>query len=85
MPPIVKIVLYLIQALMLLIFICSVLSWFHPDPRNPLVKLVHTLVEPLLHPIQRLIPPMGGMDFSPLVALLILILLQSLLQRGFTY
>ena len=85
MPNIVLIVLYLIKALVLLIFISSVLSWFRPDPRNPLVKLVRTLVEPLLHPIQLLIPPMGGMDFSPLVAFLILILLQSLLQKGFTY
>ena len=85
MPIIVTIVLYLIKALVLLIFISSVLSWFRPDPRNPLVKLVRTLVEPLLHPIQLLIPPLGGMDFSPLVAFLILILLQSLLQKGFTY
>ncbi|MBP1627061.1 MAG: hypothetical protein H6Q00_1536 [Holophagaceae bacterium] len=85
MPLIVLIVLYLIKALVLLIFISSVLSWFRPDPRNPFVKLVRTVVDPLLHPIQHIIPPVGGMDFSPLIAFVILLLLQSLLQKGFTY
>ncbi|WP_005032716.1 YggT family protein [Holophaga foetida] len=85
MPLIVLIVLYLIKALVLLIFISSVLSWFHPDPRNPFVKLVRTVVDPLVHPIQRIIPPFGGMDFSPLIAFVILLLLQSLLQKGFTH
>jgi len=85
MPHIVLIVFYLIKALVLLIFISSVLSWFRLDPRNPFVKIVRSLVDPLLHPIQRIIPPVGGMDFSPMIAFVILYLLQSLLQKGFTY
>lgn len=67
-----------ILALILLILAASVLSWFQPDPRNPLVKLLHSIVDPLLHPIQAIIPPMGGMDFSPLVAILILQFLRRL-------
>lgn len=65
MPLIVLIVLYLIKALVLLIFISSVLSWFHPDPRNPFVKLVRTVVDPLVHPIQRIIPPFGEWTSVP--------------------
>lgn len=85
MPLIVLIAFYLIKALVLLIFISSVLSWFRPDPRNRFVKLVRTLVDPLIHPIQRIIPPVGGMDLSPLIAFVILLLLQSLLQKSFTH
>ncbi len=72
-----------LQALMLLIFASSLLSWFNPDPRNPVVRLIHTLVDPLLHPIRTILPSTMGMDFSPMVALLILWFLQSLIQRGF--
>lgn len=74
---------YAIDLLMLLIFATSLMSWFNPDPRNAVVKLLHALVDPLLHPIRVLLPTSLGMDFSPMVALLILWFLQTLLQRGF--
>jgi len=74
---------YAIQALMLLIFVTSLLSWFNPNPRNPVVRLLRAIVDPLLHPIQTLLPTGLGMDFSPIVAILVLWLLQNLLQRGF--
>lgn len=76
------IVVWGIKTLMILIIIASLLSWFSPDPRNPLVKLLHGIVDPLLHPIRAILPPLGGMDFSPLVAILILQFLQSLLRSS---
>lgn len=75
-----NIVAWGIKALMILIIITSLLSWFRPDPRNPVVKLLHGIVDPVLHPIRAILPPMGGFDFSPLVAILILQFLQSLLS-----
>jgi len=69
-----------IRALILLIIVASVLSWVAPDPRNPLVKLLHGIVDPVLHPIKAIVPPMGGFDFSPVVAILILQFLRSLLH-----
>lgn len=74
---------YAIQALILLIVITSLMSWFNPDPRNPVVKLLHAIVDPLLHPIRTLMPTSLGMDFSPMIAILLLWVLQNLLQRGF--
>jgi len=71
-----------IWALITLIVIASLLSWFHPDPRNPLVRLLHGIVDPVLHPIRAILPPMGGFDFSPVVAILILSFLRSLLQHS---
>ena len=64
------------------------LSWVQVDPRNPLVNLIHQLTEPLLAPIRNLLPQGGGMDFSPMVAFVVvliteqvvLMLLRSLLR-----
>ncbi|HTL98891.1 MAG TPA: YggT family protein [Holophagaceae bacterium] len=61
-----------IRAWVLLIFVWAILSWFHPDPRNPLVRIVDTLVEPILLPFQKLIPPIGGIGLAPLAAVLVL-------------
>ena len=72
----------LITLLILLIFITSLLSWVQPDPRNPLVRALHGIVDPVLHPIRTLLPSSMGMDFSPMVAILILYALQALLQRS---
>ena len=71
-----------INLLMLIILITSLLSWVQPDPRNPIVRVLHGIVDPILHPIRVLLPAMGGMDFSPLVALLILQMLQKLLTSA---
>lgn len=48
----------------------ALLSWVSPDPRNPLVHAIYAISEPLLAPFRRFLPTLGGIDFSPLVALL---------------
>jgi YggT family protein len=82
MPFLVQMVNNLIYVLIMLIFITSILSWIQPDPRNPLVRLLHGIVDPVLHPIRTLLPTSMGMDFSPMVAILILYALQSLLKNA---
>lgn len=61
--------IFLVQ---LLIVAWALMSWFNPDPRNPLVKFIHAVVDPFMRPISALIPPIGGIDLSPLAALLLL-------------
>ena len=61
-----------IRIWVLLIFVWAILSWFRPDPRNPLVRIVDSLVEPIMLPFQKLIPPIGGLSLAPLVAILVL-------------
>ncbi len=57
----------------LLIYV--VLSWVAPDVRNPAVQLLSRVCEPVLRPVRRVLPPLGGLDLSPL---LVLIALQAL-------
>lgn len=71
-----------IEILMLLILVSSLMSWVRPDPRNPFVKLINGIVEPILLPIRSILPAMGPMDFSPLVAMLLLWFLQRMLHNA---
>lgn len=61
------------------ILIQVILSWVTPGTYNPLIGLVHRVAEPLLGPARRIIPPISGIDLSPLVALVVLQLLKILL------
>ncbi|GAB4149649.1 MAG: hypothetical protein Fur0021_10950 [Candidatus Promineifilaceae bacterium] len=65
--------------LSLLIFVRVLLSWVRVNPYNPVIRLLYDLTDPILAPFQRLIPPAGGLDFSPLVALIVIDLLRRLL------
>ena len=49
-----------------------VLSWTNPRGGGGLVAFVYPATEPILGPIRRVLPPTGGIDWSPLVAMLIL-------------
>ena len=49
------------------ILIQVILSWVNPGNYNPVTSLLYGLNEPLLRPARRLIPPVSGFDFSPLV------------------
>jgi YggT family protein len=69
----------LLNIYMFSIFIQVVLSWINPGSYNPAVSLIHSLNEPLLAPARRLIPPLSGLDLSPVVVLLGLQLAKMLL------
>lgn len=61
--------LHLIDFFTLVIILNAILSWFSPDPRNPAVQLLALICMPIVAPIRRFIPPLGGMiDISPLIA-----------------
>jgi YggT family protein len=52
--------------------VCALLSWFGERGRNPIAYFLGELVDPLLRPARRLLPPISGFDFSPLIVLLLL-------------
>lgn len=61
------------------VLIWVILSWVNPDPRHPAISLLRQLTEPLLAPAQRLLPPIAGLDLSPVLVLVGLQLLNLLL------
>jgi YggT family protein len=71
-----------VQIVVLLIIIRAVLSFFpNMDRRHPLIETLDRVVDPILRPFQRVLPPMGGLDFSPLIAILTLQILGSLVAQ----
>ena len=62
-----------------IIIVRVIISWVNPNPYNPLVRLIRGLTDPVLEPIRRLLPDMGGLDISPFVAILIIWILMSLI------
>ncbi|WJW75776.1 YggT family protein [Thiohalobacter sp. IOR34] len=60
------------------IIIQAILSWVNPGAYNPVTALLHALNEPVLRPARRLLPPIGGLDLSPLLALIALQVLKML-------
>ena len=65
----------------LVLFLYVILSWFSPDPRNPLVQLLTLIALPMLEPVRRIIPPVGGViDLSPIVAMFALQIVNAVLH-----
>lgn len=60
----------LLWTYLILIIVYAVLSWTGPRYGNPLVSVLRQLVEPVLRPIRRFVPPIGGLDIAPLLALI---------------
>lgn len=60
------------QILSIAIFLRAILSWFVRDPRNPLVELLDQVTEPILAPLRRVVPRIGMVDITPLVAIILL-------------
>jgi YggT family protein len=61
------------------IIIQAILSWISPGTYNPVYGLISSLTQPILRPVQRFVPPVGGLDLSPLVALIGLQVLKMLI------
>ncbi|MER3546844.1 MAG: YggT family protein [Rhodanobacteraceae bacterium] len=64
---------------LLMIFAWALLSFVSLDARHPLTPLLGRLVEPALRPLRRLLPAPGGVDLSPAVAILVILLLRVLI------
>jgi len=67
---------------MIVVIARAVLSWVSPDPYNPVVRIIHQLSEPILFPIRRRVPYLGGMDLSPILVLMAIFFLQTFLVQS---
>ncbi len=52
------------------VFGAVIISWIRLPHNNPISQFVNSLTEPVLDPIRRMLPDMGGLDFSPMILLI---------------
>lgn len=69
----------LFDLLSLAILLRVILSWFNVNPFHPVVALLDQITEPILGPLRRIIPPIGMIDFTPIVAILLLQVVETIL------
>lgn len=75
--------LLIISIFLYSIIIQALLSWVNPDPYNPAVSLLNSITHPVLKHFKRLIPPISGMDISPIFAIIVLMFVQYSLRYVF--
>jgi YggT family protein len=68
-----------INILLFAVLIRVILSWVNPDPYHPVNSLLDSLTRPVMRPAQRMLPPVGGLDLSPVLVMVGLVLLEMLL------
>ncbi len=57
----------------------AIISWVNPSPFHPLVRFLYRVTEPVLNPIRRLIPPVYGLDLSPVIVIFFIYFIKELL------
>jgi YggT family protein len=71
-------VLYVVLTIyMWIVIIAALISWVNPDPYNPIVRFLYSVTEPVFSMVRRHLPlPPMGIDFSPLIVLVVILFLQ---------
>lgn len=77
----ISLLILLLEAYLIVILIRVVFSWISPFPTNPISRLAWQLTEPVLAPIRQALPPMSGIDLSPLLVWLVVIVLLGFLRQ----
>jgi YggT family protein len=79
---VIQLVLVLLQLYSYVLLARALISWIpNLDPYHPAVQFLYSITEPVLEPIRKLVPPLGGMiDISMIIAFFGLIVLQQLLS-----
>ncbi len=72
----------LIQFLGFAIFARSILSWFPIDRTGPVVQALEAITNPILEPLRKVIPPIGMIDITPMIAMFLLLFIGSKLASA---
>jgi YggT family protein len=67
-----------------LIIARAILSWINPSPYHPVVRFLYKATEPVLRPIRRILPPIYGLDLSPILVIFLIYFIKDLIFR-FTF
>lgn len=74
----------IISAIIVIFIIVAIASFIAPHSRNPALDLMRSVIEPILSPIRRVIPPIGGLDLSMIPALILLQIIKFIVLSGVT-
>ena len=58
-----------------------ILSWIAPNSYHPAIQLVSQIVEPVMAPVRKILPPIGGLDFSPILVFILINIFEILLRH----
>jgi YggT family protein len=72
--------LIFIRVISFIVLVDVIISYF-TNPYQPIRAFLDRLVEPMLDPIRKIVPPMGGFDFSPVVLLILLQILEAVVRN----
>ncbi|MGB5246054.1 MAG: YggT family protein [Woeseia sp.] len=79
---IVQLAVHSLYLFFFVVLISVVLSWIAPQTYNPVISMISSMAEPILRPFRKILPSLGGLDISPIFAIILLqagvILLRSL-------
>jgi YggT family protein len=77
----IDLVILLIQVFLIIVLIRVVFSFVSPFPTNAISRIAWQVTEPVLAPIRRVLPPMSGLDLSPMVVWIAALILINLLNN----
>lgn len=80
MDGIIGLVKLLIDVLIFAIFGRSIISWFPIDRNGPIVRTLNAITDPVLDPLRRVIPLVGMVDITPMIAIIVLVVISSQLS-----
>lgn len=72
----------LIDLFTMLVFVAVITSWLRLSEDNPIRRVLRVAVDPVLNPLRRILPSMGGLDFSPMLLIFGLQMLKRVLLGG---
>lgn len=72
----------LIDLFTMLVLVAVITSWLRLSPDNPIRRVLRVAVDPILDPLRRILPSMGGLDFSPMLLIFGLQMVKRALLGG---
>ena len=82
MDGLISLILLLLQLMWFAIFARAIVSWFPIDPNGPVVRALDAITEPILQPLRRVVPRIGMIDITPMVAILLIFGISAALQSS---
>ena len=77
----IKLINLVLGAYMWIIIARALLSWVNPDPYNPIVRFIVQVTDPPLRYMRRYIPPISGLDLSPMILIMAILFVQTFFEQ----